>query len=289
MNISIAAIADRDDAYSLSLPLIASALAHDSAQYKSLSQKIQTAMESSEDNAFKAWLLGRRLLAADLIKDSSTLDQLQLDLSTLLSKLKFNSHQYASQNYAMYSWAICYLARLNTKEYNVRSQELQSTIVNLENSYKKMRQNESMQESELHDMLSNVVWAQIMALTAAANVEDRKIYTDILQQIKSITGQDNITSAIENSLTRTDSSSDYPAWALSLIRYAAVQLQDEVMYAELQNIPYYIERAVEWGNAEQQSHTNLWKATAEVILATLINQQAETLFEDNTANLKSFM
>lgn len=259
----IAALAqNKEDIYSLSVPLIAAAQQGDERLYKNLLTKMNDAMNKTEASTFKTWILGRVLLAADSMNDTNTVQVTQANLANMLRDIDTNIGVSSDLNYAMYTWAYTYLAAIDTNQYFAVRDKMLATAQNLS-----FIANSSPTST---DTLSNAIWAWVMASQAAANANDKTTYDYILTQIKALQNKSTVKDALESALTRTDSSSDYPAWALAILSLSAASMHDHDTYNELQSaVANSIQTAKDWGNKANQTSANQWKATAEAVLGKL--------------------
>jgi hypothetical protein len=266
-------VVDQDQAYPLSLPLIASAQLGDSAVYRTVLAEMQAALgKIANADAFKAWMLGRILFAANSIHDAATVKSVQNQLAPLLIDTRLDSLAPTSMDYAMYAWACGYYAGVSQENYAAIKQPMLTALRNLEGA--------SSEAPHDHDRLSNAVWTAVMIAQAAANMGDRATYEDMLECIKVLTTQETVSQALSTALTRTDTSSDYPAWAMGIVRLAAVTLQDTALDRELTApLQHAIRQAKDWGRVPNQLPLNQWKANSEAVLAELTGLLAQAKFK----------
>lgn len=247
------------DPYTASLPLIASAELGDTQRYEKTLQNMDQQLKKNfadipewmRNTSFQAWMWGRILLAADSMHDNKTSEQAIKTITILLKK---------QANLAFSTWAWGYLAALNIQEYNFCKEKMMKNADKLATEYKKKQTQEN---------LSNTLWAYIMNLFAAANANDKEIYTHIKNEIKLLTAKSTVTEALNTGLLRTSqSNNDYPAWGLAKIRLAAATMNDLELYEQIQkNLESSIQGAKKVG------------AQGEYILAVLDNQLAMQRFE----------
>lgn len=250
---------DSNDAYLLSIPLIASAQQGDKKIYATVLEKIQIALNKMPNDYFKAWILGRVLLAADSMGDKPTLAMMKSQLKLILA-VPFNK-PFADIDYAFYAWAFGYLALLNKHEYKIIQSQLLESAQNLTTVYYQTR---------THDALSNAVWAWVLDLQAASYANDKPTYFYILNQIKLITNKSTINEALTDAFVRTDTSSDYPAWGMGIVKLSASTIQDQLLHNELKSaLKLSIDEAKKWGSQANQTPENQWKAKAEATLGEL--------------------
>lgn len=276
----------KDEAYLLSVVLIANALQGDEKAYRNLLNKIQKALDKMADSAFKAWILGRILLAADCMNDNKTIDDVKKQLIEEIDLAEISTMKIES-DYAMYVWACGYLAGLNKDHYKERKNNLMNYLVVL---------NKAAANSANHELLSNAVWAQIMALQAAAKANDNENYKSILNQMMNLTQKKSVSEALEKALTWTNESSDYRAWGMSLVYSAAVKMKDVPLYQELKKpLIAAIQEAKE--RDTQKNLDNQWKTRAEAVLGLLnyvlteneAQQSLETSFNSLSVNTQDVL
>lgn len=213
---------ENGDAYQLSLPLLASAQQGDEKTYNKILPKMKKALahiSGNDKNSYKAWLLGRMLLAADVLGEKTV--AIKIRMTTILQSKFTKKDEY-------FAWALGYLASSSPTEYKKYKQEMMNTAYALNNIYENAKENQ-----QTH--LSNALWAWVMNLQAAANAKDQETYNKILNEIKKITQTFSISSALTTGLQRTSQSNDYPAWALSIVYRAAKKMEDRPLIFELEN------------------------------------------------------
>lgn len=221
----------KDDAYQLSMPLIASAQQSNELAYKNTLPKIEEALkkipEKGPKNSFKAWLLGRILLSADSIGDTTSRTTKIAELKTLLANPSTKKDCFST-------WAWGYLAAINEDEYQYARKPMLKNALLLNVEYQEVKLSASTEtQTKTQEALSNALWAWVMSLQAAANSKDKQTYDEILGHIKTITMQPTIAEALSKGLLRTATSNDYPAWAISIVQLAAARMGDEKQYNEL--------------------------------------------------------
>ncbi len=262
----------KTDAYSLSLPLLASAELGDRASYDSLLEKMNAALLNVKEDTLNAWLLGRVIFAADSIGDTATVDRLQQSLVMLLQKISTLPLLHTDSNYAMYAWSCGYYAALSEYHYEKIYDQMIGTTIKL------IRANlrTTLTASTMHELRANTVWALVMDIRAAANASDKPTYAKMLYQLKALTEKATVSEALQTSLARADNDNDYPAWAFSVVALAAATLEDTVLYEELKApLQTAIQDALAFGNKPEQTPENQWKAKAEATLAELNVHLAE--------------
>src|SRR5689334_16242306 len=93
-----------DLAYDASVVLYASALLMKKKRYMEALKAIKAQLAEKPNDSFKAWMLGRIVLAATHFGDTATVDEMLPLLKSLLPEVA------KDQNYA---WALGYLAAVN--------------------------------------------------------------------------------------------------------------------------------------------------------------------------------
>lgn len=218
------------DAYAFSIPLYASALLGDQTRFNTILLKMRASLNSLENNGFKAWLYGRVLLSA---KNTGNLNVIKEAKDHIENYLASNPNDTG----ACATWAIGYLAAFNEECYSLYQQRLLAQSKELSRKYLSTSANNNATADNIQSDLSDAIWAWIMALQAAALAGDSDTYDFIVDQIKSITQQNNLTSALAHGLLRTKASNDYPAWALAIATFSSAQInakkKDEQNFTQL--------------------------------------------------------
>lgn len=258
--------------YLASLPLMASAGLGDEKRYAQAREQMLEALnkdlkdypqEWMQNNSFKAWMLGRVLLAAKQMDDLKTVESAQNNLSKLLEE-KITE----KDNDAFFVWAWGYRAALNKKEYEIANKKMMEGAIKLTHKF--------IQKPSDHSLLSDALWAWTMNLAAAANANDEATYKKIKEFILALTDKKSVADALESGLLRTEKSNDYPAWALAKVRLAAGIMQDKVLYKDTNEI---------LSNSTQAAR-KAENAAAEYVLAT-IDAQLAVLAGKELQNSKS--
>ena len=254
---------DQHEAYPLSVALIASAQHGDQANYHALLQKVNTALaKGDKDDAYKAWMLGRVLFAADSIHDRDTVRTSERELAQLLTAAQLEKRDPASPEFAMLTWACAYYAGVSRHNFEHIRQPMLSALSALEIAAR--------QDPSSHELASNAVWAAVMIAHASAGVDNREVYDDTINRLKAIAGKDSVSGALEATLTRTADTSDYPAWAIGMLRVSAAAMRDTALDHELtQPLNDAIRQAKDWGGQPNQTQKNQWKASSEAVLGEL--------------------
>lgn len=229
--------AAKGDPYQLSMPLLASAQQGNLAQYRKILPQMKKALKNiSEDgkqNAYKAWLMGRVILAADSIDDQATLFGNHSEAG-MITQLETILKDPATTQDCFSAWAFAYLAAVNSQIYGQVRDKMLSYTVALTHAYRnKLIHREEQDKSDIQSLRSNALWAQVMVLQAAANANDKTTYDQTSQQIKMLVGKPTVSEALSQGLLRTSDSNDYPAWAMGIVRASAATIGDEAIYKEL--------------------------------------------------------
>lgn len=223
-----------NNAYTASLPLMASAALGDSALYAtSLTNELRSlhnldenplpaASDTNqwmENNAFKAWMWGRVLLSADAMCDSEHIAEAKQKLSAYLK-----APRTANDSPAFIAWARAYLASLNTKTYASQKHAMITESQALSATYSK---------TQKHDDLSNALWAWVMDNQAASLNHDKATYESSLGEIAKLMKVTSVADALNTGLTRSAASNDYPAWAMAIVYLSATRMNDQAITSSL--------------------------------------------------------
>jgi hypothetical protein len=230
--------------------------------YQRLCQQMDPALQNSGRDPFTAWMLGRRLFAAHRMNDEMSIETTQAELSKCLEEIKISENKPSDfnleLNYAMYAWSYGYLAITQyspeVKEKMLRCTQLLMQWCNT--------------GAISADSKSHTMWSLVLNLQAAAFHQDKLTYYFILSQMKTLTNEQTISAALNAALTRTDASSDYPAWAISMVLASAALISDHDLYQELtETLNKSTAQATQWSQQYPLHHANQWKAQAEIELA----------------------
>lgn len=225
-----------DDEYRLGMVVLAGALQNDRQLYDTSLERMQKAVSplkketEAKQNAYKAWRLGRILLAADSIGDDETMKRVKLQLKGILQ-----NNNTAKNAFSAWGWA--YLAAINKTEYDAAKEPMLAAAASVTDDYHRMQEKISSNSSKkakaaFQGKLSDALWAWVLSLQAAANAKDKETYTEIQQKIREVNVESSVTAALQNDLKRVSDSNDYPAWALSIVRLAAATMDDKVLFDE---------------------------------------------------------
>lgn len=244
-----------EDPYNLSIVLLASGLQADKKTYQEILLKIIKSLNQISDysqNSFKSWMLGRIVFAANCMDDHETVINTIVQLKKLLEDSKTAKDAFST-------WAFGYLAGM-VHEYAYAKERMLAMAMELNKIHQETKK-KSDDPAKIQETLSNALWAWVMNAQAAANNQDHLIYHQILNQIKNLTGQEQISKGLKTGLLRTSASNDYPAWAMSMILTSASMMQDIPLRDELEK-PL----------TESINSAKNLDAKAEVILATLFKE-----------------
>lgn len=263
-------IANTSNACNASLPLMAAAELSDEALYKISLNNIRdqlTALDNDttndqsiawmKNNAFKAWMWGRVLLSAKNMDDKEALGEAQDKLDDLLK-----AERTADDNPAFIAWARAYLAAFNVQCFNAENSTMLTEGDALSRLYL---------TSNKHDDLSNALWVWVMDIQAAALANNAQAYETIKTKMKAVASSSSVASALSEGLTRTESSNDYPAWAMAKVMLAAAHMGDEALVAELREP---VRLSIKDANDQRQ--------VAEATLARLDERIADSLDQDQS-------
>ncbi len=245
-NIKFLYTAANKDEYRLSIVLLASAQQGDRELYHKVLPEMQTALnhlpKSSQSNTYKAWLLGRVLLASTSMNDKKTTRVIKRRLEQLL-------HNNVTPKDAFAAWGWGYLAGSDKEEH----EKIKNTLLSAALAIRKK---------------PDALWAWVLILQSSAQAQDKLTYVYAINQIKSATGQ--------NSISKGLSSIDYPAWALAITYLAAVKMEDHKLREELEK-PVLVFIYAAQKTAKLKDEKIAYGATAEATLAQLSLTQAKLI------------
>jgi hypothetical protein len=229
--------------YSLSIVLIAAALQGVSENYETVLRELKPALILMDDSPEKNWLMGRMLFAEAMI------DPRYVYQSSSISQESMTILPYNVMN----AWALAYFSSLSPESYvQMRTSMLQAV-----------------NDQQTAAILPDALWALIMGLQAAAYANQRSDYDVILQNMKLLTNRQSLTEVF-SFLTRTEDSSDYPAWAIGIVCVAAVCMDDKELFDEVSVLlSEAIQAAKSWTEAAGQSPSNQWKGRAEATMGRI--------------------
>ncbi len=203
-----------DRIYTLSMPLIASA----AIQYSDLNQAISTQMDAGIDAvkpaSMQAWMMGRMLLAANLMNDKSRVDSLKEQILAVL--------EVADLEDVKTGWAYGYLLTIDKTLYQAYREKLFVSVNNVAATYS---------NDKTADNLSSLLWTLTMNMDAAASTSHQDDYKQFLRQISSLTGYATITDSVA-----AMPDGDFPAWLVSINLRAATMMDDTQTQNELQTL-----------------------------------------------------
>lgn len=189
-----------DSAYNASVVLYASALLMKKKRYAEALNAIKDQLAKNPNDSFKAWMLGRVVLAATHFGDTATVDEILPLLKSLLPEVT------KDQNYA---WALGYLAAVNPEEYEQNKQAMMDAAKALKNP-------------------ADALWAHVMNLQAAARKQEKADFYSILMDMMEFTGKTNIADALAQI-----PANDWRAWAIGIATESAAIMGDKDLYNEL--------------------------------------------------------
>lgn len=236
-------------AYLLSVPLLTSSLLANQDQFKSLLNIMQLALNElpANKNSQKAWLYGRMLMSADNINYASAVASARKEMKKILKDKTTPKDEFST-------WAWAYLANLSNTEYNHAKANMKNSADQLTKVFA---------QGSNDTKRANALWAWVMCALAAANADDKEMYEYSLLKLKEITHEKTVSAALSKGLQRTQTTNDYPAWAIANIFLAAATYGDHAVFAELKDS---LQNSI---NTAKQAH-----ATEEVVLAELIAELA---------------
>lgn len=218
----------KNDAYGLSVIVLASAQYVDNAHYNKAITIFLDTLYNLPDNSFKAWMLGRAVLAASLIHDQSTYEKYLPQLKQLLLSVETDNQS---------SWAWGYLAAVNADEYQLAKCNMMHAVSVLSEKYLQLKQEISHQtvlsdnSPVLKQALSDLLWSYVMCVQAAARSNDHETYNQLLAAMISVTEQSTVRDAMVCVLE-----SDWRAWAVGIVRLSAAIINDTDNYHQLNQL-----------------------------------------------------
>jgi len=206
--------------YDISMPLLAAALTNDKAAYPPLRDKMLQASNTvllhnkpPRDMTEKAWLLGRILVAANSMQDQETVEFTKKILINILKTVRYYRKD------ACVAWAWGYLQVYNATQDPKAYTDNKLFML----KYTQELVNERNPAPGLEPMpMTNILWAEVMDLQAAAAANDRATYQEILKDILTVTGTNTIVEAFQQMPIE-----DYRAWAMASVGLAASQMKNE--------------------------------------------------------------
>ncbi len=249
---------------------------------------IKTALNPLVDNvsgAYKAWLLGRILIAADHVGDREQAAATEAELKVLLLEepvlqSAVNQTAHDSLDRAMLAWAYGYYAASSPANYAAVRDTLfartQDLLIAPEGAI--LLQSESGNQ----ERISNALWALVMSIQAAARAGAQADYETLMHKIITLTGKSDIQGAL-SCFVRTETSSDYGAWAAMMLAEADATIKkvaaNEYTSPLLTTAQSMMVAAKEWADLQRQTAAvateqkkaialaNAWKGEAEVAVA----------------------
>lgn len=264
-------ISNTTNAYTASLPLMASAALGDRVLYttslttmlRSLHNLNENPLPAGSDtnhwmenNAFKAWMWGRVLLSADSMNDEEHVNEAKQKLTSYL-----NAPRTADDSPAFIAWARAYLASLNHTTYASQKNTMLKACQSLSETYV---------STKTHDDLSNALWAWVMVNQAAALSHDNETYEKSLHKMTQLTNTGSVMEALNQGLQRTSASNDYPAWAMAIVYLAATRMGDHELTAAL--LAPLTTSITEAENADQLAESTLANLNVSLAKLNTINQ-----------------
>lgn len=193
-------------AYRLSMPMYAAALVNKRHLFQKILPAMQSALEQNGMDSYAAWLYGRLLVSAKLMRDNGLLKQVQEKMLSMLTSGDLQG------NVAMRTWAWAYLASIysprNIKQFAYAKKHFLSSLD---------------QQIEQHDSKTDLMWSITMGMLAAGKNFDAGLYRRLLNDYLYVAlKQRSIVSAIQQVPIR-----DYRVWLIADLRVAAKLMQDE--------------------------------------------------------------
>jgi hypothetical protein len=231
------------DAYKLSMPLMASGVLGDRGLYNVIEHYMSKSLKKlEEESSYTDWLRGRMLMADLAMNGKVTRNDILIPLQRHV--------EFAQKIDPFMAWAAGYLAVVDYRNKD-RMLKILTELTN----------NPSVSKSDK-------VWAWVLAMHAAAQANDTGTYLKAMDQINQIAGQSNLSQSLPSVLLRTPESSDYPAWALALARLSAATIGDSSYFTSLDAA---MNQSLDEAKRDAQKD---YKARAERLLAEVNNRLA---------------
>lgn len=234
-----------NDAYKLSMPLMAVGLLGDQGLYNVVEARMKTEMKKrpqSENDTYADWLYGRILLADYAMNGKIIRTDVLITLQRHIDLGKKRDNFTA--------WAVGYLAAV---DYAYKDK-----MLNMVNEF----------TADKTASKSDKLWAWVLVMQAAAKNQDMGTYLRSMDQINAIAGKSTVADSLRDGLVRTADNSDYPAWAIGIARLSAATIGDTSYFESL-------EAAMnESLDAAKRDASKDYKARAEKLLAETNNRLA---------------
>ncbi len=198
-----------DDAYTMSMPLLAAALTQDSAFFDAHAADFEKAIDRMDNPSFQQWMLGRLLIAADSVGRVDVANRIANRMRLGLTKELYAPAAY-SENTAFAAWALEYLQAHNALHDKIAYKKLKH-IVNTALAYQ-----------QANATFSNKMWTYTMAIYAAALAGDHDAYG---KYIIGMAHLDKKTHSVMGAIFALKAE-DYPLWLSSLVQGSAELMQD---------------------------------------------------------------
>jgi hypothetical protein len=219
-----------DHAYTLSLLLLISSQLGEISLYHKVLNQFQSAMVGYAHDSFSLWLYGRALFSAMSCQDERNIREIKDRVRLLLetSTKKENLDKYTL-------WGLCYASLVDQELYESYKNLMLKSSHHLSKDYLDYFP-QIKQSLHAENNLSDILWIWIMMLYAASHNKDKTFYEDSLGQILQVTQTKAIGDALLTGLETTQTSNDYPAWALSIVRLGTQAMQDNALFDELEEL-----------------------------------------------------
>ena len=219
-----------DDAYQLSMPLLAAAYSKRVVLYAKIRLKMREALEILPNNAVDisnsrfAWMLGRLLLAETIIGERDYVVDIRVSLQAYLASKRLS--QTGRDNAAFSAWAQSYLAL----HYAMLWLGDKNRGACPEQSYTEAKKSLKWEIANLSRYVlptdSDMLWANVVAIAAAGHANDRQYYDELFKEI-----QGNTTS-FSDGLMKIPAD-DFRLWAFACVADASKAMGDKVTFHEL--------------------------------------------------------
>lgn len=183
-----------------------------------------TTQISARIDALEAWILGRMIVSALYMGDNTTADNFAHIAAAYLEK-----DSVKNKPTAFSVWANGYLLEYYAKKAPEKYTQYASAAFNNANKViADIKVALNKQDAKSDDLISTIVWIDIMNLYAAAVGKDKANYDAIKAALMTDTNTNSIIAALEEVIK-----TDFPTWAYFWTMRAANASGDEALYDEL--------------------------------------------------------
>lgn len=183
-----------ESAYNHSIILLSSAMLGDHEAYVKARINLWKKLNSSKNDSFKTWMLGRIAVAGTYMGKNEDVEQTLKHLKPLLKKCKKDE---------MSAWGWGYLASVNNEEYKNAKETMLAAVADAPTEADKL-------------------WVHVMNMEAAAVAGDKDIYDRIANEMQTLTHKTSLVEAVSQIPEK-----DWQAWGLAKVRKAAMVLEKD--------------------------------------------------------------